>query len=83
MELHFDAKLIAVAALFALLMLVKFLAGSKPWDTPVRRRRRFGYRGELGPLRNPAASAADEQPRAPAQAREPARDPEKEFFGEP
>ncbi len=74
---HFDAKMIVVAALFAVLVLVKFLAGSKPWDIPVRRRRRFGHRGELGPLRNPAAAAAAEK--APA---EPERDPEKEFFGE-
>lgn len=76
---HFDAKMIVVAALFALLVLVKFLAGSKPWDTPVRRRRRFGHRGELGPLRSPAAAGAAEV----ARPAEPERDPEREFFGEP
>ncbi len=79
MLLHFDAKMIIVAALFALLVGVKLLAGSKPWDAPVRRPRRFGHRGKLGPLRSPAAAASAQRSSPP----EPAPDPEREFFGDP
>jgi len=71
---HIDAKLVLVAALLALLVVVKLLAGGKPWDTPVRRRRRFGHRGDLGPLRNPEVTRKAPEP--------PPRDPEKDFFGD-
>lgn len=70
---HFDGKLIIIGALFLALFLVKFLAGNRPYDRPVRRRRRFGFRGELSPLNQPGAR---EKPAAP----EPPVDPEKEFF---
>jgi hypothetical protein len=70
----FDDKLVLIAALFAALVLIKFLAGGKPWDRPIRRERRFGHRGSLSPLRRPEDPLVSPPERLP--------DPEQEFFGD-
>ncbi len=72
---QFDNKFVLVGVLFFALILVKYLAGGRPWDRPVRRARRFGYRGTQSPLRNPEANKPDLHVVPPP-------DPEKEFFGE-
>ena len=69
---HIDGKFWIVAVLFAALVFAKLFAGGRPYDAPVRRKRRFGYRGTQGPLAQPGARE---------RAAEPV-DPEKEFFGE-
>ena len=66
-------KLVIIAALFAVLVVVRLLAGGRPFDSPVRRKRRFGYRGTESPLR---------QPPGEAKAEDPPPDPEQEFFGD-
>jgi hypothetical protein len=73
---HFDYKLIIIGALFVALVVVKLLAGGRPNDRPVRRRRRFGHRGTLSPLNQPGAR---EKPPAPEPATPPV-DPEEQFF---
>ena len=79
---QFDAKLLVIGALFLALVLVKLFAGGRPLDGPVRRRRRFGYRGTEGPLADPDARARPPAPPAPPApaSHEPPKDPEAEFF---
>jgi len=75
---HFDPKLIIVGVLFVALVLVKLFAGGRPYDQPVRRRRRFGHRGDLSPLNQPGAR---EQPPPPDPDKDkPPVDPEEQFF---
>jgi hypothetical protein len=83
----FDTKIIVVGALFLLLIVVKLLAGGGPADRPVRRPRRFGYKGTMSPLRREKEREAEGRP--PLRVVEPVdppsdppTDPEKEFFGE-
>lgn len=76
---HFDAKLILIGALFLALVLVKVFAGGRPLDQPVRRRRRFGFRGTESPLAEPSARERPPAPPAPEKD-EPPKDPEAEFF---
>ena len=73
---HFDYKLIWIGALFVALVVVKLLAGGKPNDRPVRRRRRFGFRGELSPLNQPGAREKPPEP----EPEKPPVDPEEQFF---
>lgn len=70
-----DYKFVIIGALFLALVLVKYLAGGRQLDRPVRRPRRFGFRGTRSPLRDPEAQKPDLQAVPPP-------DPEKEFFGE-
>lgn len=72
---HIDAKFWIVAILFVALVLAKLFSGGRPYDAPVRRRRRFGHRGELSPLNEPGARDKPLEPLPP-------KDPEEEFFGE-
>ncbi|HCF59643.1 MAG TPA: hypothetical protein DFS52_16815 [Myxococcales bacterium] len=72
---EFDNKFLLVGVLFFVLIVAKLLAGGRPWDRPVRRARRFGYRGSMSPLRDPEANRSHLQVVPPP-------DPEKEFFGE-
>ncbi|MBI5546599.1 MAG: hypothetical protein HY901_22175 [Deltaproteobacteria bacterium] len=71
---HFDSKFIIVGVLFVALVLAKLLSGGRPYNRPVRRQRRFGFRGSMSPLNEPGAR---ERPPAPEP---PPRDPEEEFF---
>jgi hypothetical protein len=73
-----DTKIWIIAGLFLALVVAKLLAGGRPFDTPVRRRRRFGYRGTEGPLARARAGLAKGGP-VPEAAPE---DPEKAFFGD-
>jgi hypothetical protein len=81
-----DYKLIVIGALFAALFLIKFLSGGRPYDRPVRRPRRFGYKGTMSPLRQ--AENEEENGKTHLSVVEPGKpdeqppDPEKEFFGE-
>ncbi|MFN7132880.1 MAG: hypothetical protein ACK4N5_12435 [Myxococcales bacterium] len=67
-----NAKVIVIAVLFAAFIAVKFLGGNRAHDLPARRRRRFGPRGTMSPLRNPE--------KYPPPPEEPPKDPEEEFF---
>lgn len=74
---HVDGKLIMVGALFLALVVVKLVAGGRPYDKPVRRRRRFGHRGSEGPLHGlPRLRSVAEAGRVEP----PPVDPEEEFF---
>ena len=75
---HLDAKFIIVGVLFVALVLAKLFSGGKPYDSPVRRPRRFGHRGAMSPLNQPGAREA---PPAPEPEQKPV-DPEKDFFKE-
>jgi hypothetical protein len=80
---HLDYKWIIVGVLFGLLILVKLLAGGRPFDKPVRRTRRLGPRAErlyLGSL-EPVDSPPKRTTHSPTTLGEnPLPDPEKEFF---
>ena len=55
---HLDAKFIIVAVLLVALVLAKVFSGGRPYDLPVRRRRRFGYKGSESPLNQPGGREA-------------------------
>jgi hypothetical protein len=84
---EFDSKLILVGVLMVALIIARFLAGNRFGDNPIRRRRRFGYKGTRGPLREQERADADATAVSEREAESggkviPLRDPEKEFFGE-
>jgi len=77
-----DIKIILVGGLFLALILARVLAGNKPYNTPVRRPRRFGHAGVEGPLNQPPEA----QPKPHLKVVEPPprdiEDIEKDFFKE-
>ena len=65
-----DTKTIVIALLLGVLFLAKFLGGNRPYDTPARRRRRYGIGGTV---------TREQIKNAPPS---PPEDPEKDFFGD-